>query len=143
MGSVVGIRVWLPNEYAELPFLSRPGPNRSMSRHGETQMTRTWSDRALGGVARKPVTCRAALLGALALALPMHATRAQSSPLDSLAAQVDSFVAKPRLLVLTDIANEPDDQMSLVRLLVYSNRVDLEGLVASTSTWMKRAVRPE
>jgi hypothetical protein len=106
-------------------------------------MTRTWSDRALDGVARKPVTCRAALLGALALALPMHATPAQSSPLDSLAAQVDSFVAKPRLLVLTDIANEPDDQMSLVRLLVYSNRVDLEGLVASTSTWMKRAVRPD
>ena len=46
-------------------------------------------------------------------------------------------------MVLTDIANEPDDQMSLVRLLVYSNQIDIEGLVASTSTWMKRAVRPD
>src|SRR3954470_24616075 len=33
--------------------------------------------------------------------------------------------------------------MSLVRLLVYSNQIDIEGLVASTSTWMKRAVRPD
>jgi hypothetical protein len=33
--------------------------------------------------------------------------------------------------------------MSLVRLLVYSNRVDIEGLVATTSTWMRRAVRPD
>ena len=45
--------------------------------------------------------------------------------------------------MLTDIANEPDDQMSLVRLLVYSNRVEIEGLVATTSTWMRRAVRPD
>jgi hypothetical protein len=97
----------------------------------------------LGDVARARVVRRAALFAALALGVPMRATPAQSSPLDSLAARVDSFVAKPRLLVLTDIANEPDDQMSLVRLLVYSNRVDLEGLVASTSTWMKRAVRPD
>ncbi|MEO8562254.1 MAG: nucleoside hydrolase-like domain-containing protein [bacterium] len=52
-------------------------------------------------------------------------------------------MTRPRLVVLTDIANEPDDQMSLVRLLVYSNQVDIEGLVASTSTWMKRAVRPD
>jgi hypothetical protein len=66
-----------------------------------------------------------------------------TSPLDSLAARIDPFVAKLALLVLTDIANEPDDQMSLVRLLVYSNRVDIEGLIASTSTWMKRAVRPD
>ena len=33
-------------------------------------------------------------------------------------------------LVLTDIANEPDDQMSMVRFLVYSNQFDVEGLVA-------------
>jgi hypothetical protein len=45
--------------------------------------------------------------------------------------------------VLTDIANEPDDQMSMVRLLVYSNQLDIEGLVATTSTWMKRTVRPD
>ena len=45
--------------------------------------------------------------------------------------------------MITDIVNEPDDQMSLVRLLVYSNQLDIQGLVANTSTWMKHAVRPD
>jgi len=45
--------------------------------------------------------------------------------------------------VLTDIANEPDDQMSMVRFLVYSNQFDVEGLVACTSTWMRDRVRPD
>ena len=56
---------------------------------------------------------------------------------------VDPYVARPRVVVLTDIANEPDDQMSLVRFLVYSNQLDVEGLVATTSTWMKNRVRPD
>ena len=59
------------------------------------------------------------------------------------ASQVDPYVARPRVIVLTDIANEPDDQMSLVRFLVYSNQFDVEGLVATTSTWMKDKVRPD
>jgi hypothetical protein len=40
---------------------------------------------------------------------------------------------KPRVFVLTDIENEPDDAQSMVRLLTYSNRFDIEGLVATTS----------
>lgn len=40
---------------------------------------------------------------------------------------------KPRILVLTDIENEPDDAMSLVRFLTYSNQWDVEGLIATTS----------
>jgi PelA/Pel-15E family pectate lyase len=40
---------------------------------------------------------------------------------------------KPRVLVLTDIENEPDDAMSMVRLLTYANQLDVEGLVATTS----------
>ena len=44
---------------------------------------------------------------------------------------------------MTDIANKPDDQMSMVRLLVYANHFDVEGLVATTSTWMKDRVRPD
>lgn len=40
---------------------------------------------------------------------------------------------KHRLIVLTDIENEPDDAMSLVRFLCYSNQWDVEGLVATTS----------
>jgi len=59
------------------------------------------------------------------------------------ASQPDPFVARPRIVVMTDIANEPDDQMSMVRFLLYSNGFDVEGLVATTSTWMKRAVRPD
>ena len=44
---------------------------------------------------------------------------------------------------MTDIANEPDDQMSMVRFLVYANQFDVEGLIATTSTWMKNKVRPD
>lgn len=40
---------------------------------------------------------------------------------------------KPRVLVLTDIENEPDDAMSMVRFLTYANQFDVEGLVATTS----------
>jgi hypothetical protein len=50
---------------------------------------------------------------------------------------------KPRLVVLTDISNEPDDEESLVRLLVYSNEYDLEGLVATTSVWLRNKTRPD
>lgn len=50
---------------------------------------------------------------------------------------------KPRLIVLTDISNEPDDEQSLVRLLVYSNEFDIEGLIATTSVWLRDKVRPD
>ncbi len=56
---------------------------------------------------------------------------------------VDDFTGKPRVVVLTDMGNEPDDQMSFVRLLLYSNELDLEALVATTSTWQKNKVQPE
>lgn len=68
---------------------------------------------------------------------------AQGQAPDPLAVHVDPHVAKSRVVVLTDIANEPDDQMSLVRFLVYSNQFDVEGLVATTSTWLKDRVRPD
>ena len=60
-----------------------------------------------------------------------------------LAARIDPYVPKVRVVVLTDIANEPDDQMSMVRFLVYSNQFDVEGLIATTSTWMRNKVRPD
>jgi hypothetical protein len=40
---------------------------------------------------------------------------------------------KPRVFVLTDIENEPDDAQSMVRFLTYSNQFDVEALVATTS----------
>jgi len=50
---------------------------------------------------------------------------------------------KQRLFVLTDITNEPDDQESLVRLLVYSNEFEIEGLVATTSTHLRNQTRKD
>ncbi|WP_010519965.1 nucleoside hydrolase-like domain-containing protein [Croceivirga radicis] len=50
---------------------------------------------------------------------------------------------KPRLFVLTDIEADPDDTQSLVRLLLYSNKLEIRGLVATTSCWHKNEVNPE
>ncbi len=43
--------------------------------------------------------------------------------------------------MLTDISNEPDDEESMVRFLVYANEYDIEGLVATTSTWLRNTTR--
>ena len=72
-----------------------------------------------------------------------HAQAPPPNPADAPAARIDPYVEKQRVVVMTDIANEPDDQMSMVRFLVYSNHFDVEGLIATTSTWMKNKVRPD
>jgi hypothetical protein len=56
---------------------------------------------------------------------------------------VDDFTGHPRAVIISDIGNEPDDQMSFVRLLMYSNELDLEAMIATTSTWQKTATHPE
>ncbi|MEO5822471.1 MAG: nucleoside hydrolase-like domain-containing protein [Vicinamibacteraceae bacterium] len=78
----------------------------------------------------------------LATTTARHAAQAEQR-WAAIAARIDPHVDKPRVMVMTDIANEPDDQMSMVRLLVYSNTLDIEGLVATTSTWMRATVRPD
>lgn len=40
---------------------------------------------------------------------------------------------KPRLVVLTDIGGDPDDQQSMIRLMTYANEFQIEGLIASAS----------
>lgn len=50
---------------------------------------------------------------------------------------------KPRVFVLTDIENEPDDAMSLVRFLTYANHFDVEGIAATTSVHQRQRVAPE
>lgn len=40
---------------------------------------------------------------------------------------------RPRLCVLTDIGGDPDDQQSMVRLMVYTNEFEIEGLIASAA----------
>ncbi len=48
-----------------------------------------------------------------------------------------------RVIILTDIEADPDDTQSLVRLLLYSNQLDIKGLVATTSCWLTDKVNPE
>ncbi len=81
--------------------------------------------------------CGGTVLAAIVLAGGVRAQDAGD------AARVDPYAEKQRVVVMTDIANEPDDQMSMVRFLVYSNHFDVEGLIATTSTWMKNKVRPD
>src|SRR5262245_33295256 len=80
---------------------------------------------------------------ALSIALGASLSAQSSLSLDAVSTRIDPYVDKPRVVVMTDIANEPDDQMSMVRFLVYANQYDVEGLIASTSTWMRNKVRPD
>ena len=50
---------------------------------------------------------------------------------------------KNRVIILTDIEADPDDTQSLVRLLLYSNEIDIKGFIATTSCWHKTRVNPE
>src|SRR4029453_1076002 len=81
-----------------------------------------------------------AAAGCLTVARPLAR---QTEALDRIPARIDPYVDKRRVIVMTDIANEPDDQMSMVRFLVYTTDFDVEGLIATTSTWMKHTVRPD
>ncbi len=54
-----------------------------------------------------------------------------------------SAAEKPRVFVLTDIENEPDDAMSMVRFLTYANHFDVEGLAATTSVHQQKQVAPQ
>ncbi len=70
-----------------------------------------------------------ALLLTAALALMGTPSHAGAQP----AASADQ-VSKTRLFVLTDIGGDPDDKMSLVRLMTYANQFDIEGLVATKNS---------
>src|SRR5690606_24910208 len=50
---------------------------------------------------------------------------------------------KSRVIVLTDIGGDPDDQESMVRFLLYANEFDVEGLVASSSRHLRTGVQPQ
>jgi signal recognition particle receptor subunit beta len=50
---------------------------------------------------------------------------------------------KPRVIVLTDIENEPDDAQSMVRFLLYSNQMEVEALIATTSIHLRNRTAPE
>nr|WP_082408047.1 nucleoside hydrolase-like domain-containing protein [Verrucomicrobium spinosum] len=46
-------------------------------------------------------------------------------------AQTQSLEQRPRLIIETDAGGDPDDEQSLVRLLVYANEFDIEGIIAN------------
>ncbi|MBN1181726.1 MAG: DUF1593 domain-containing protein [Bacteroidales bacterium] len=50
---------------------------------------------------------------------------------------------KNRVIILTDIEADPDDTQSLVRLFLYSNQIDIKGIIATTSCWHTSEVNPE
>lgn len=54
----------------------------------------------------------------------------------------DPISQNHRVIVLTDMEADPDDTQSLVRLFLYSNEIDIKGLVATTSCWLKTEVNP-
>lgn len=60
-----------------------------------------------------------------------------------MASTTAAYAKLPRVFILSDISNEPDDAESLVRYLLYSNNFQTEGLVATTSTWLKHKTHPE
>lgn len=57
--------------------------------------------------------------------------------------RLQQFPNKPRVFVLSDISNEPDDAESLVRYLTYANQFITEGLVPVTSVWLQDKTCPE
>ncbi|KAM5346169.1 hypothetical protein ACJ41O_009174 [Fusarium nematophilum] len=60
-----------------------------------------------------------------------------------MATTLQQFPHKPRVFVLSDVSNEPDDAESLVRYLTYANQFTTEGLVPVTSTWLRNKTCPE
>ncbi|MBD3265243.1 DUF1593 domain-containing protein [bacterium] len=47
-----------------------------------------------------------------------------------------------RLVILTDMGNEPDDSQTMVHLLLYANAIDIEGLISVTSRWLNPTRKP-
>jgi hypothetical protein len=58
-------------------------------------------------------------------------------------------VPRSRLLVLTDISSltagvaEPDDAQSLIRLMLYANEFEIEGLIATSNLLHRPRTRPD
>ncbi|MGF7149994.1 hypothetical protein FHS96_003651 [Sphingomonas zeicaulis] len=83
----------------------------------------------------KAVVALAAVAAAIVPVAAPAASPAQPS--------VASPAARQRLIVLSDIEADPDDSQSFIRLFLYANQIDMEGLVATTSTHMKTSIHPD
>src|SRR5688572_26411090 len=75
-----------------------------------------------------PMTIPITVFVAFSIIAPMAAAAAADHP-----APAAAVPDRPRLLVLTDIGGDPDDQQSMIRLMLYTNEFEIEGLIASAS----------
>jgi hypothetical protein len=78
-----------------------------------------------------PAICLALLVALVAWTGPAPAQPATAGPGGR------PISHKPRIIVTTDLGADPDDEQSLVRLLVSANEFDIEGLIVSTGCWKK------
>jgi hypothetical protein len=64
-------------------------------------------------------------------------------------ASLGQDASRPRVLVLTDISSltagiaEPDDAQSLIRLMLYANEFEIEGLVATSNLQHGQKTQPD
>ncbi|KAF2122562.1 DUF1593-domain-containing protein [Lophiotrema nucula] len=56
------------------------------------------------------------------------------------ACTVARYANKTRVFIMTDVSNEPDDQMSLVRLVSHANELDITHIAVVTSTWKNDSI---
>lgn len=88
-------------------------------------------------------------LAFLAIVVPLCAARAESAGGEEERdyTPLEAPEQRPRLMVLTDIGGDPDDQQSMIRLMLYANEFDIEGLIASASgtpgELREKTTRPE
>lgn len=55
----------------------------------------------------------------------------------------DTSKERARLVILADMGNEPDEEQQMVHMLICSNRLDLEGLIAVTGKYLRTKPQPE
>ena len=53
------------------------------------------------------------------------------------------FDARPRVIAMTDIGNEPDDAQSMIRFLLYSSDYEVESILATTSRHLTDEIQLE
>ncbi|KAI0969245.1 hypothetical protein F4678DRAFT_439841 [Xylaria arbuscula] len=82
-------------------------------------------------------------LGIFAAMKPTYADISAGIQNGSVKESLQTFDWKPRIFITSDILNEPDDSMSLVRYLLYSNEFETKGICATTSWWLKNATHVE
>jgi len=80
---------------------------------------------------------------------PVESSRTTASTEQLRESRIGRDEFQPRLIVLTDISSltagvaEPDDGQSLIRLMLYANDFDIEGLIATSNLGHGQKTRPD